>query len=75
MSWPGRYNSTRGKQTRIRMLRKILVDSGGRIKFDILKNRLTVQGYPHLIEKLEAMGFFVDNEGYVREGFNSTSDS
>lgn len=54
------------------MIREILDDNGGRIKYNILKERLKAQGYPHLIERLEAMGFFVDKEGYVREGSNST---
>ena len=57
------------------MLKKVLTDHGGRIKYDILKERLQALGYPHLIEKLEAMGFFVDNEGYVREGSKSTPTS
>ena len=65
--WPGRYDSTRGKQSRIRMLNKIISNHGGRIKYDVLKKNLKDRGYPHLIDRLEAMGFFVDVDGYVRE--------
>ena len=75
MAWPARYNSTRGKQTRIRMLKEILADKGGKIKYGDLKRILTIRGYPHLIERLEAMGFTVDAEGNVREGSNSTPTS
>lgn len=57
------------------MLRKIIADNGGRIKYDILKNRLKAQGYPHLIERLETMGFAIDAEGYVREVDKSTPTS
>ena len=47
------------------MLKEILADKGGKIKYSELKRILVVRGYPHLIERLEAMGFTVDNEGYV----------
>ena len=47
------------------MLSEIIADNGGRMKHDVLKGRLKALGYPHLIERLEAMGFTVDDEGYV----------
>lgn len=65
--WPRSYDITRGKQSRIRMLKDILADNGGRIKYDVLKNQLRAMGYIHLIERLGAMGLFVDDDGYVRE--------
>ena len=48
-------------------MKKILADNGGKIKYDALKKHLKAQGYPDLIKKLEAMGFFVDVDGFVRE--------
>jgi len=67
MSWPGKYDVHRGKSTRIKLMKEILANSGGRIKYDVLKKHLKVRGYPHLIEKLEAMGFTVDDAGYVQK--------
>jgi len=67
-SYPGKFDVYRGKSTRIRLINQILADSGGRIKYDVLKKQLKAQGYLHLIEKLEAMDFTVDDEGYVQRG-------
>ena len=65
--WPGRYDPTRGKQSRIRMLNKIISNHGGRIKYDALEKILRGRGYYHLTERLEIMGFFVDVDGCVRD--------
>lgn len=62
------YDVHRGKATRIRLVREILADAGGRIEYDVLKMKLRSRGYPHLIERLTAMGFDIDDEGYVSRG-------
>ena len=64
MTWPGKYDSTRGKRSRIHMLNKLISDRGGRIKYDVLKKHLSDQGFHFLIERLETMGFTVV-DGYV----------
>jgi hypothetical protein len=47
------------------MLNKIISHHGGRIKYDALKKNLKDRGYPHLHEKVEAMGFTIV-DGYVQ---------
>lgn len=47
-------------------MNQILADSGGKIKYGDLKKQLKLRGYPFLIERLEPMGFTVDDEGFVR---------
>lgn len=64
-SWPGKYDTLRGKQTRKRMINKLIFDHGGKMKVETLEKYLKAQGYFFLIEKLEAMGLFVDVDGYV----------
>jgi hypothetical protein len=71
MTWPGKYDSTRGKRSRIHMLNKLISDHGGRIKYDVLKKHLEAQGYHFLIERLQAMGFTVV-DGYVQGHVHST---
>jgi len=66
-SWPGRYDSLRGKQTRVRMINKLISDRGGKMKYEALEKYLKAQGYFFLIEKLETMGFTVDDEGVVQK--------
>jgi len=65
MTWPEKYDSTRGKRSRIYMLNKLISDAGGRIKYEVLKKQLKARGYPHLHERLQAMGFTVV-DGYVQ---------
>ena len=65
MSWPGKYDSLRGKNTRVRMINRFLNDHGGKMKVQALKKYLKSQGDHFLIEKLEAMNFHVDVDGYV----------
>lgn len=68
-SYPGKYDSLLGKRSRIYMLNKLISDAGGRIKYEVLKKQLKARGYPHLHERLEAMGFTVANgwvQGHVR---------
>ena len=65
MSYPGKWDSLRGKRSRIYMVNGLIEDAGGRIRLKDLKTKLTARGYPHLIEKLHTMGFTII-DGYVQ---------
>ena len=65
MSYPGKWDSLRGKRSRTYMVHRLIKDEGGRIKLADLRKKLTARGYPHLHEKVEAMGFTIV-DGYVQ---------
>lgn len=64
-SYPGKYDSLRGKQSRIRMLNQLIKDHGGQIEYEVLEKYLRARGYHLLIERLETMGF-TTIDGYVQ---------
>lgn len=65
MSYPGKWDSLRGKRSRTSMVNKLIKDAGGRIKIEDLEKYLRARGYHLLIGKLETMGFSII-DGYVQ---------